>query len=131
MGKGDQLEKAAAENPQLREVLDQVDKVENKVKVDLDKVKKFNPKDLLKKKIYVYNDPELGAVSFYDLTIADSMEIAKCSNENEKGLKIIFISLHKAYPDLTFEDVKEWPLSKVSRLIQVIAEKTGFLQAKT
>lgn len=127
----DRLEDAANANPELRTVLDQVDKVENKVKVNLDKVKKFNPKDLLKKKIHVYTDPELGAVSFGDLTVADSMEIAKCVNENEKGLKIIHIALNKAYPDLTFEDVKEFPLSKVARLIQVVAEQTGFLPAKT
>jgi hypothetical protein len=126
----DKLEAAAEANPELKAVLDKVEKAEDMAKADIDKVKKFNPKDLLKKKIHVYRDPDLGEVSFGDLTVADSMEIAKGKDESEKGMKIIYLSLHKAYPDLTFEEVKEFPLSKVSRLINVIAEQTGFLPPK-
>jgi len=91
------------------------------------KQKQFNPKDLLTKKIHVVNDPELGEVKFGDLTIGDSTEISKTETDEEKGLRIVFIALSKAYPDLTFEDVKQFSLQKAARLINIIGVQQGLL----
>jgi hypothetical protein len=93
-------------------------------------IKKFDPKDLLTKEIHTVIDPELGEVQYGDLTIGDAIGINKVTgmDNQEKGLRIVFCALSKAYPNLTFTDVEKFPMKKASRLIQLIGEQQGFLK---
>jgi hypothetical protein len=101
---------------------------EKKETVSAARVKKFNPKDLLKKQIHHAVDEELGEVCFGDLTIGDAFEVGKLESTQEKSLRILFLMLVKAYPELTFEEVKEFPQDKATRLIELIGKSPGFLR---
>lgn len=95
------------------------------------KVKRFNPKDVLGKKIHVVNDEVLGEVRFGDLTIGDAFEINKVQSDQEKGLTILFLMLKKAEPTLIWSEMREMPFDVANRLLDIIGKQAAFLRPVT
>ncbi len=96
-----------------------------------EKVKRFNPKQMLGKKIHAVPDEVLGEVRFGDLTIGDAFEINKMQGDQEKGLTILFLMLKKAEPSLTWNEMKEMPFDIANRLLDIIGKQTSFLLPAT
>ncbi len=95
------------------------------------KVKRFNPREVLGKKIHVVNDEVLGEVRFGDLTIGDAFEINKVQGDQEKGLTILFLMLRKAEPSLTWNEMREMPFDVANRLLDIIGKQASFLLQPT
>jgi hypothetical protein len=93
--------------------------------------KKFDPKKILAaaQKIITVQDPVLGEVKFGGLSIADAFEINRTENEDEKGLKVVYFMLQKAYPDFTWEEIKAFPFEKANRLIGIVGKQASFLRS--
>jgi len=123
----DKLEAAAEANPELKAVLDKVEKAEDMAKADIDKVKKFNPRKVLGKQIHTVVDKELGEISYGDLTIGDAFEVNKAQSDQEKGLTILYIMLKKAEPTFTWDEMKAMPFDVANRLLDIIGKQGAFL----
>jgi hypothetical protein len=94
------------------------------------KAKLFDPKKLVEdsrtvRKVY---DPELGLITYRTLTLDDLVEINKQETNEEKNIVSLYLMLHKTYPDVTVDDVREFGLDAVVRLLKIIVGPTGFLQ---
>jgi hypothetical protein len=91
--------------------------------------KKFNPKLLVEEtsKRRKVVDKEEGEVFYYPLRLEDIDDIDKAQSNQDRSRMILFKMLNRAYPDLTLEDVKKFPLVKASRLLELIAKAEGFL----
>lgn len=73
----------------------------------------------------------LGKVKFGALTFNDIIEIDKAGGGmQEKGVRYIHAMLKKAYPELTFEDVKKWDSNHVADITMAVA-KAGFFRQQT
>jgi hypothetical protein len=92
--------------------------------------KLFDPKKLVENTRRPRNivDPELGIITIRPLTLGDLQEINKCETNEEKNIMALFRMLHKTYPDVTIDDVREFGLEEVIRLLKLIAGPQGFLQ---
>ena len=127
----DQLENAAKENPLLKEVLDKVDKAENKEAVDIARVRKFDPCKVLSSSIQTVVDKELGEISYAELNISDIIRLDEVSKgQQERNLAVLWLMLKKARPELAFEQVKEYPHEIATHLLNVIGEHMVFLRSK-
>jgi hypothetical protein len=126
----DQLENAATENPALAEVLSKVGKAETQETVNVEKVRKFDPRNVLGGGIKTIIDKELGEISFGELTIGDLFEINKIKDEQEKGLAVLWLMLRRACPELLFDEVKVYPQGIAVRLLDVLGKHSSFLQLK-
>jgi len=73
----------------------------------------------------------LGVVEYGVLTLADSLELAKCKTPEERGIMTLWLMLHKANKDLTLEDVKAFPLDVAAKLMTALTKDMGFLAGKT
>gem|GEM_PF-3296462 len=73
----------------------------------------------------------LGIVEYGVLTLADIVELGKCKTPEERGLMSLYLMLHKADKDLTFEDVKALPLDVAAKLMTALSKEMGFLAGKT
>ena len=94
------------------------------------KAKLFDPKKLVEdsrtvRKVY---DPELGIITYRPLTMDDLAEINKNESPEEKNITSLYLMLHKTYPDLTIEEVREFGLDAVVKLLKIIVGPSGFLQ---
>jgi hypothetical protein len=92
--------------------------------------KLFDPKELVKesRKVRTISDSELGIISYKPLTFGDLEEINKASSNEEKSILALYKMLKKTYPDLTLDDVHEFGLDTVQRLLKLIVGPNGFLQ---
>jgi hypothetical protein len=92
--------------------------------------KLFDPKELVKhsKVIRTINDPELGIIAYKPLTFGDLEEINKAGSNEEKSILALYKMLKKTYPDVTLEDVRDFGLDSVQRLLKIIVGPDGFLQ---
>jgi hypothetical protein len=94
------------------------------------KAKLFDPKKLVennRKPLSVY-DPELGVISYRSLNIGDLAEINKATSNEEKNIIALFCMLSKTYPDLKLEDIREFGLEAVIKLLKAIVGTEGFFQ---
>ena len=94
------------------------------------KAKLFDPKKLVEesrtvRKVY---DPELGLITYRTLTLEDLIEINKHETNEEKNIVSLYLMLRKTYPDVTLDDVREFGLDAVVRLLKLIVGPSGFLQ---
>ena len=94
------------------------------------KAKLFDPKKLVEdsrtvRKVY---DPELGIITYRTLTLDDLAEINKTEANEEKNIVALYLMLRKTYPDLTIDDVREFGLDAVVKLLKIIVGPSGFLQ---
>jgi hypothetical protein len=94
------------------------------------KAKLFDPKKLVEdsravRKVY---DPDLGVIAYRTLTMEDLIEINKHESNEEKNIMSLYLMLRKTYPDLTLEDVREFGLDSVVKLLKIIVGPGGFLQ---
>ncbi len=89
--------------------------------------KKFNEKELAAG-IKTVDDPELGEIAFGELTYDDLMIIDTIQNDNERGMKLVYIMRHKADPAVTEEDIHKLPLTVSSKLATILAKESGFLK---
>jgi hypothetical protein len=69
----------------------------------------------------------LGEIQYGVLTLADSLELSKYKNSEEKSAATIWLMLRKAYPELTLEDVKSLPLNAAAKIMTALTEDMGFL----
>ena len=90
--------------------------------------KKFDPKRLVQEsgKMKSVFDEEEGEIKYYTLRMDDSEEISKVQSDDERSRLILFKFLAKAYPGLTLDDVKAFPLIKATRIVRLIYEAEGF-----
>jgi hypothetical protein len=96
--------------------------LEDHERLKAEKAKLFDPKELLTKasKLRTVIDPELGVISYGTLVAEDLMEINKAKTSEEKGFLMLYKALHKAYPDIKLEDVKDFTLEDFTRLMKAI-----------
>lgn len=90
--------------------------------------KKFDPKLLVKKtseKHMVLDGDE--EIYYYPLILEDTAELSKLATKEEYSTMMLFKMLEKAYPGLTLEDVKKFPMGKGARILQLLIEADGFL----
>jgi hypothetical protein len=91
--------------------------------------KKFDPRQILEKarEIKTIKDPLLGEVKYTTLPAKDLWELNKISDEWERTRKMIFLLLHKAYPELKSEkDLDDFPAEELTRLCELIASPANF-----
>jgi hypothetical protein len=91
--------------------------------------KKFDPTRILEKarEIRTIKDPVLGEVKYTTLPAKDLWELNKISDEWERTRKMIFLLLHKAYPELKSEkDLDDFPAEELTRLCELIASPENF-----
>jgi hypothetical protein len=86
------------------------------------KAKLFDPKKLVSKaaKIKVVEDKDLGTIQYGTIVSEDLIEINSYEMTEDKGFTMLWIALRKAYPDVTLEDVKAFPLEDFTRLMKAI-----------
>jgi hypothetical protein len=90
--------------------------------------KKFDPKMLVKEaseKHMVRDDDE--EIYYYPLVLEDTADLSKAKTNEEYSTMMLFKMLGKAYPELTLEDVKKFPMGKGARILQLLTEAEGFL----
>lgn len=90
--------------------------------------KKFDPKMLVKKateKHMVRDGDE--EIYYYPLVLEDTADLSKAKTNEEYSTMMLFKMLEKAYPELTLEDVKKFPMGKGARILQLLTEAEGFL----
>jgi hypothetical protein len=90
--------------------------------------KKFDPKMLVKKateKHMVLDGEE--EIYYYPLVLEDTADLSKAKTNEEYSTMMLFKMLEKAYPGLTLEDVKKFPMGKGARILQLLSEAEGFL----
>ena len=93
--------------------------------------KKFDPKMLAKKtgeKHMVLDGVE--EIYYYPLVLEDTADLSKAKTNEEYSTLMLFKMLEKAYPGLTLEDVKKFPMGKGARILQLLIEAEGFLPTK-
>jgi hypothetical protein len=91
--------------------------------------KKFDPRRILEKarEIRTIKDPVLGEVKYTTLPAKDLWELNKISDEWERTRKMIFLLLHKPYPELKSEkDLDDFPAEELTRLCELIASPENF-----
>ena len=94
-----------------------------------EKAAKFDIKALIQsckqlRSVYVEG---LGEIQYGVLTLSDTLEMAKYITTEEKTAAMIWLMLRKAYPELTFEDVKNLPLDVAANIMTAITKDLGFL----
>ena len=90
--------------------------------------KKFDPKMLAKKtgeKHMILDGDE--EIYYYPLVLEDTADLSKAKTNEEYSTLMLFKMLEKAYPELTLEDVKKFPMGKGARILQLLTEADGFL----
>jgi hypothetical protein len=91
--------------------------------------KKFDPRRILEKarEIKTIKDSVLGEVKYSLLSVKELWELNKISDEWERTRKMIFLLLHKAYPELKSEkDLDDFPAQEMTRLCELIASPENF-----
>jgi len=84
----------------------------------------FDVKEVLAKaseirEVYV---PELDrAVRYGALTLSDLAEVEKAQTDMEKGIRILWLMLRKADPELKLEDVQKLPVDVATALFNAVA----------
>lgn len=114
MSKNEEIDwKKAAE---MEEALGETQRVKGK------KAKLFDPKQLVTKaaQIKTMTDAELGVISFGTVVTEELVGINKLATPEEKGVFMLYLALHKAYPDITLEDVKAFSLEDFTKLMKLI-----------
>ena len=108
-------------------------KLEEYEREKAEKAAKFDVKALVQgsREIRRVEVEGLGVVEYGVLTLADSLELAKCKTPEERGIMTLWLMLHKANKDLTLEDVKAFPLDVAAKLMTALTKDMGFLAGKT
>jgi hypothetical protein len=91
--------------------------------------KKFDPRRILEKagEIRTIKDSLLGEVKYSSLSAKDLWGLANISDGWERTRKMIFLLLHKAYPELKTEtDLDDFPGQEMTRLCELIASPENF-----
>ena len=90
--------------------------------------KKFDPKMLVKKATerHMVRDGD-EEIYYYPLVLEDTADLSKAKTNEEYSTMMLFKMLEKAYPELTLEDVKKFPMGKGARILQLLSEAEGFL----
>ena len=71
------------------------------------------------REVYV---PELDrAVRYGALTVGDLSEVEKAETDMEKGIRILWLMLRKANPELKLEDVQKLPVDVATALFNAVA----------
>lgn len=98
-----------------------------------EKFKDFDPKRLTEEsdKIHEVKVKGIGKVKFKALTFNDIIEVEGLNiGIQEKGCRFIYLMLKKAYPDLSFDDVRKWDSNKVAD-ITLAMSSAGFFRQGT
>jgi len=116
---------------EFREALD-ADEAEQTAKRAV-AAKRFDPAVVLAdaKKVHVLVDPELGEVKYGKLSKREFDELqAAGDGDVERAYKMVFLMLHKGYPELSKDEFEALPFEVVARLSEAFASKlTGFLRS--
>ena len=110
----------------LEEMAKKLEKFEREM---TEKAKAFNPKELVKssKEIRQMEIEGVGVVRYGVLTLADMLELNKAESNEERSFKILWLMLRKAYPELTLEDVKAFPMDVAAKILTALTVDLGFL----
>ena len=95
------------------------------------RAKLFDPRNLVikAKQLKTINDPEYGIITYGSITWDELQDINKESKSNdEKMFLILHKMLSKAYPDLTVEDIRNFPPQDITKLSSLLMEKDDFLR---
>jgi hypothetical protein len=110
----------------LEEMAKKLEKFEREM---AEKAKTFNPKELVKssKEIHQIEIEGVGVIRYGVLTLADMLELNKAESNEERSFKILWLMLRKAYPELTLEDVKAFPMDVAAKILTALTADLGFL----
>jgi hypothetical protein len=91
-------------------------------------VKRFDPRMLVKdsSKVHKILDKVEGEILYYPLLFEDMEEIRNAPSDEERTRVILFKLLSRAYPGLTLEDIRNFPLMKATHLLEIIGKAEGF-----
>jgi len=94
-----------------------------------EKAAKFDVKALIQnsKQLRSVEVEGLGEIQYGVLTLSDTLELAKYKTTEEKSAAMIWLMLRKAYPELTFEDVKSMPIDVAANIMTAITKDSSFL----
>lgn len=96
------------------------------------KAKLFDPKQLVAKttEIKTAYDPEFGVINFGSIVAEELTEINRLQTNEEKGVYMLYLALHKAYPDVKLEDIEGFCLEDFTRLMKLIFGAQVFFQTQ-
>lgn len=100
------------------------------VRTKIERARPFDPKELVSrsKRLKRVQDDETGDVIEYgSLTFGDLIEVNKAANNEEKAIIMLFTMLHKAYKDLTMDDVRAFGMTEAVRILNLVFGKGSFL----
>ncbi|MCJ7559187.1 hypothetical protein MUO79_01035 [Candidatus Bathyarchaeota archaeon] len=101
--------------------------------VDVAQGKLFDPRDLLleAKSLHQKYHKRLGLVNYNVLSFDEIVDLGAIKNANERSKTMLWMMLHKAYPDLKKEDIGKLPGVKVAKLLTLITKDEDFLPPET
>ncbi len=112
--------------------------IEAKQKAQVAKL--FNPTALMEstKKVHEVDWPVLGKIRYGELTLADSYEINRCENDEDKTCMAAYLMLKKAYPELpdyTPKNIRSWiqsfPMAEGAALLFLVKGTPAFLRLQS
>jgi hypothetical protein len=93
--------------------------------------KVFDPKLLFERAntLKTVDDPVLGKLQYGELTLEDSFELTGLTSK-DRVLKVAYLMLRKAYPEVTEEMVWKIPLKEGDALLDIVLQQPIFLSVK-
>jgi hypothetical protein len=82
--------------------------------------------------IKILYDPKLGFVRYGSLTLDEYAKLKEYGDLSERSYRTLHVMLQKAFPELTYEQVRKMPFEYVTRLSSLLALRVNsFLQMPT
>ncbi len=100
----------------------------------------FSPVALMEstKQIHETDFPVLGRVRYGELTLADSYEINRCENDEDKTCMAAYLMLKKGYPEMpeyTPKNIRSWiesfPMAEGAALLLLVKGTPAFLRLQS
>ncbi len=96
---------------------------------DAKAAKLFDPQELVKESTSIHEKihPKHGLIKYGVLTTDELFSLDKITNPKDRAKTLLWMMLHKAYPNLTKEDVGKFPGMKSGELMNFLLSDTDFL----
>lgn len=72
----------------------------------------------------------VGVVKYKRLTVEDSFKLQEAKNVTEQGIKIIYLMLGKADPNVTEDKIRKLPPVVAEKILSALSGQTDFLPQK-
>jgi len=95
------------------------------------KLTTFDPKTLAEQKIYETEVLTVGTIRYGKLTMRDMVAIGQVKDEIERSYTIVHRMLVKATPELTIEELADWPGDDFAAIFLHLVRVTDFRGEKS